>query len=635
MTTCTTREPSPNGKAPARLPKPKALPVRSKHIPAELRDRPHWIVWKYTWQEDQAKWIKPPYDARTGRRASSTDPSDLPQLVEAIGRTPLVGLDLKTTGPSPIDHEIRLISLDCAADEDRVVYLVDCFKVDPAPLFDVLSASDLVAHNAAFVLAFLSWRGFVPDGAVRDSRLLSQLLHGTRRPKGFYSLAACTRRELGVELDKGEQRSDWGGDLTPRQLEYAARDVQVLRPLHEALNKKIEETGLGRVASLEQRALPAVVSLGCRGVALDVGAWEALADAAEAEELRSRQELDRAAPPKPGNPPPANLWNWNSPAQVKEALGLAGVNVPDAREETLAATDHPLARALLDHRWARKLAGTYGRGWLEKHVAADGRVHAGWQQIGADSGRMACQEPCLQDLPRDVRYRRCFVAPPGRVLVKGSFSQLDLRIAAKVAGEERMIEACRQGHDLHTLTARLVLGKENITKQERQLARALNNELLYGMGALRFSENARAEYGLVLTVAQAREFRAAFFRAYPALRRWHRSVPGGTVETRTLAGRRRLGVEWFTEKLSSPVQGTGADGLKAALALLWERRAEVPGAFPVLAVHDEIVVERDGNRAEDVEAWLRQAMVEGMAPLIQPVPIEVEVSVGTSWGSGQ
>ncbi|HYH69232.1 MAG TPA: DNA polymerase, partial [Urbifossiella sp.] len=102
--------------------------------------------------------------------------------------------------------------------------------------------------------------------------------------------------------------------------------------------------------------------------------------------------------------------------------------------------------------------------------------------------------------------------------------------------------------------------------------------------------------------------------------------------TRTLAGRRRLGVTRYTEKLNTPIQGSSADGLKRALALLWERRGQCPGAFPVLVVHDEIVVECDADREEEAAVWLRVAMVDGMAPLVSPVPVEVEVSAGPTWG---
>jgi DNA polymerase-1 len=210
-----------------------------------------------------------------------------------------------------------------------------------------------------------------------------------------------------------------------------------------------------------------------------------------------------------------------------------------------------------------------------------------------------------------------------------------LRIAAKVSGDKALMDAYRQGEDLHTRTARNVLGIQEVTKECRQLAKALNFGLLYGMGAKGFQVYARSQYGLNLTIEEAKRYRAAFFRTYPGLLAWHRRIGrlGDTaIETRTLAGRRRLNVGRFTEKLNTPVQGTGADGLKLALALLWDRRDQCPGAFPVLAVHDEIVVEAEADQGESTAAWLKQAMLVGMAPLIEPVPVGVEVKIARTWG---
>jgi DNA polymerase-1 len=134
---------------------------------------------------------------------------------------------------------------------------------------------------------------------------------------------------------------------------------------------------------------------------------------------------------------------------------------------------------------------------------------------------------------------------------------------------------------------------------------------------------------------EARRYREAFFAAYPGLARWHRRAGASAAkECRTLAGRRRLldARTPYTHRLNSPVQGTEADGAKLAMALLWERRSQAPGAFPVLFCHDEIVVEADAGQADVAAAWLRQAMVDAMAPLIDPVPVEVEVKVARTWG---
>jgi DNA polymerase-1 len=222
--------------------------------------------------------------------------------------------------------------------------------------------------------------------------------------------------------------------------------------------------------------------------------------------------------------------------------------------------------------------------------------------------------------------------------VKGDYNQMQLRIAARIAGEQNMMDAYARGDDLHTLTARQLTGKADPTKADRQLAKAVNFGLLFGLGARGLRAYAKANYGLDLTEAEASRYRRAFFTAYPALQVWHRREGNSrSRECRTLAGRRRLldDATPYTQRLNTPVQGTEADGAKQALALLWERRDQCPGAFPILFVHDELVVESGQEQVEAVARWLRQAMYDGMADLIAPVPVLVEVSVGPSWNEQQ
>jgi DNA polymerase-1 len=513
-----------------------------------------------------------------------------------------------------------------------VVYLLDAFRVNPSALWEPLREVPVVCHNAVFDLTFLARLGFSP-GKVHDTRLLSQVLHACGHTKGRaplrHGLKDCCERELGVTVAKDLQKSDWSGPLTREQLEYAARDAAVLAPLCRKLNERLAGAKLQEAAAIESAALPCVAWLTTTGVGFDRAAWSAIAAEARSEAKRLADELDAAAPPKPDGLFDGH-WNWESPEQVKQALALAGCPVDATRDYVLAALDHPLARLLRDYREASKRASTYGEAWLS-HVEADGRIYPNWVQLGANSGRMACGSPNMQNLPRGA-YRRCVVAPPGHVLVKADYSQIELRIAAKVSGDRALLDAYRRGDDLHSLTARNVLGVAEVTKEARQLAKAINFGLLYGMGAKAFRDYARTNYGVEMAEAQAGEYREAFFRTYPGLRRWHRSMQDGPRDTRTLAGRRVKSIERFTEKLNLPVQGTGADGLKKALALLWERRDQCPAAAPVLAVHDEVVVQclaGDGGKAAE---WLRSAMVDAMAPLIDPVPVEVEVKAGKTWG---
>jgi DNA polymerase I len=560
-------------------------------------------------------------------------PTELAGVATAVSESRLVGLDCETTGLDPRVDRVRLVALNCDTNAgSRFTYLVDAFAVDLTPLWEPLAEAELIAHNAAFDLGFLIRLGFTP-GRVHDTMLMSQVLFTSVRTRGTapvrHGLKDCADRELGVTIAKELQASNWSGPLSPDQLAYAATDAAIVVPLYRQLTAKLADAGLVRAAAIESSALPAIASMSHAGVPFDRDHWQALATKAKADALRLAAELAETAPPKVDGLF-GGTWNWDSPDQVREVLAQVGCPIESTNDAVLAALDHPLANLLRDYRDARKRETTYGGEWLQ-HVSAEGRVYPRWVQLGANSGRMACGRPNMQNLPRG-EYRRCVAAPPGRVLVKADYSQIELRIAAKVSGDKALFAAYQRGDDLHTLTARNVLGIADVTKQHRQLAKAINFGLLYGMGAPAFRTYAKTNYGVELTQDQAQEYREAFFRAYPGLRRWHRSVGDRPMDTRTLAGRRVLGVERFTEKLNLPVQGTGADGLKAALALLWQRRAECPNAVLVMAVHDEIVVEVPQTDAEQAAKWLKRCMVDAMAPMVEPVPVEVETKIGRTWG---
>jgi DNA polymerase-1 len=564
------------------------------------------------------------------------DAAGLEQVMAALDSAAVVAVDVETSGLDPRRDRVRLLQL--ATETMSMVFIIDMFSIDTtilAPMFSVLAGRELVLHNALFDLCFL-WRLGLRPGRVTDLMTLSRLLTaGTREGN---SLADLTARELGISLAKEEQKSDWTGDLSPEQLAYAALDARVTLDLRGPIMAKIKAANLDTVAAIEMRAVPAFVWLACAGAPFDAGAWERLAEEAEAAVKELEARLNAAAPARDGGKP----WNWRSWQQVKAAFALLGINLPSTGDAVLAAVDHPLAALLREHRRAAQLVKAFGRKWAG--FPDGGRIHAGWVQLGTDAGRSSCKGPNLQQVPRDARYRRCFVAPPGRALVKADYGQLQLRIAAKLSGEKRMLAAFRDGADLHALTAQNVTGKADVSKEDRQLAKALNFGLLFSMGARRLQEYVRQEYGQALTRAEARHYRDTFFQVYPGLRAWHNSAwreqfavqlgnrPPG--ESRTFLGRRRLfdAKTPLTFRLNSPVQGAEADGAVLAMALLWERRHECPGAVPVLFVHDEIVVECDAGQVQMVAAWLRQAMIDGMTGILDPVPVEVEVSAGPSWG---
>jgi DNA polymerase-1 len=452
-----------------------------------------------------------------------------------------------------------------------------------------------------------------------------------------HKLKDVVRRELGEELDKEQQKADWSGELTDEMLPYAAKDAEVLPPVQEKLAAKVEDADLKRVMEIEHRALPAMVLMANAGVPFDAEGWQRYLEQLEEEKNRLGCELKTLAP----DHPEGSEWNWNSWQQVLKAFDLLDIDLPDTKEETLSRCDHPLARILLEYRKTSTVLGTYGPSLLEK-VEEDGRIYPSWWQVGAGTGRMSCSNPNLQNLPSQARKH--VKTSEGQALVKADYSQIELRIAAKISGDEKMLGAFCEGQDIHAITARSIAGKEQVSKEDRKLAKAVNFGLLYGMGPAGLRHYARGSYGVEMTAGEAERYWRYFFETYPGLKVWHdreyRELKKSSTETRTLTGRRRTGVMKLTERLNSPVQGTGADGLKLALAYLWERRHECPDAQPILAVHDEIVVECDKDQAEAVEGWLKKAMVDGMDEVVNalkvdgpPVPIEVEVESDRLWGS--
>jgi DNA polymerase-1 len=552
-----------------------------------------------------------------------TCPEQLPTLLESLSAVGSVALDIETTGPDPRKHRLRLLTLATTAR----TWVIDAAAVSIQSLLPILADKHLIAHNAAFDLGFLAQQGFIPS-LVTCTMLLSQLLHAGR-VELKHSLNEVAARELGIALTKEQQKSDWSGSLSREQLEYAGRDAAVLLPLHARLQKQIQEAGLSQVAAIELSCLPAMVWLSNAGVPFDTAAWQNLVAENAAEVAAKLAVLNQTAPPHPA----AELggtWNWNSPLQIQRAFQLAGVALESTGDELLARCAHPLAVALREYRAVRKLQTAYAQTWLS-HVH-DGRLYVSWRQIGSKAGRMSCREPNVQQMPRDPRYRRCITAPPGRVLVKADYSQIELRLAAKIAEEQRMLAGYQAGEDLHTLTSQQLRSAAAVTIEDRQLAKVVNFGLIYGMGPARLQPHARTQYGIELTEKEAREYRARFFATYLGLKQWDANQSEGAVDTRTLSGRRRIGVTAFTEKLNTPVQGSGADGLKTALALLWERRDECPDAVPVIVVHDEIVIECPAEQAEAAAAWLKQAMEDGMQPFTAPIRAEVETKAGPTWG---
>ena len=533
-----------------------------------------------------------------------TEQAGLAAALAALRGSSVVALDIETavaagsdsrdrknqTALDPRQGRVRLVQLAA----EGHTFVLDRFLIgDLAPLAPLFAEDGpvLVGHNIKFDLEFLAAAGLpIPRAHVFDTMIGAKLLEDSaaRPPKGHFGLGAVAERYLGTPLDKSEQTSDWSGPLSQEQLTYAARDATVLLPLAEALRERLRAADLDRVADLERRALPAFVWMGHVGAPFDIEAWAGLGEAAFQQQQEVETQLRELAG-QPVNPfakgkKIGEPLNWSSPPQVIALLADRDHTITSTSSDVLKsiADEEPLAQLILDLREAAKRAGTYGKAVSAYVQPTTGRVHADWKQMGSRAGRTSCAHPNLQNVPRVKAYRACFRPRDGRVLVKADYSQVELRIAAEMSRDPRMLQAYQAGEDLHVVTAASVLGRSNgsVTPEARQAAKAINFGLQYGMGAPGLREYARQTFGVAMTEAEAVEHRNAFRRTYRGLTAWQRKQGGaygsGPIDTRTIVGRRRIGVANYTEKLNSPIQGTGADGLKLALALLWETRDPGP-----------------------------------------------------------
>lgn len=391
-----------------------------------------------------------------------------------------------------------------------------------------------------------------------------------------HGLGDVARRELGIELDKEHQKADWSGEITSEMLEYAAKDSQVLPPLVESLGAKIREEGLEGVLELERRVTPAMVWMAAARVPIDEEDWRSYRDKTESEVAKALEKLDDIAPEHPEG----GSWNWNSWQQILKAFDLFGLELPDTTKETLSDLDHPLAAAILEYRNLKKRLDVC-RQWLSR--AYEGRVSASWRQVGAETGRMSCSEPNLQNLHKEDEMRRFIRALEGSTLVKADYSQMELRILAQLSGDSALREAFERGEDLHKATAAKMYGVliEKITDTQRSSAKAISFGIVYGMTSSGLAARLRIEE------EAASDLIDQYFAAYPKVKEY---LDGNSMQAlrtgmlRTPIGRiRRFGdssammpaerAAVRRAAMNFPIQGACADGLKLALALLWERRS--------------------------------------------------------------
>ncbi|MBE9179346.1 bifunctional 3'-5' exonuclease/DNA polymerase [Oculatella sp. LEGE 06141] len=566
---------------------------------------------------------------------------------ESLEQPPMFGLDCETTGLDPHIHTIRLIQL---AVPHQPVMLIDLPQIAPCdrhPLQQILSSPVLkITHNGKFDWQFLAQAGLQPASPFFDTQLAYRVL--TAGLKTSLSLQTLAQKLLNIELDKTQQVSDWSQPLTSKQLQYAALDAAILLKLYPILVKKLERSHLLKIAQLEFHCMPAVAQMELNGMLLDLSRWQTLGAKLESDRDAALHQLSQLR--IAGNaqmsllPEMTDTINPNSPQQVLAALQAFGIPVNSTNQKELVpmAKQYPVIRALLDYRHLSKITATFADS-LPKHIhPVTGRIHPTYYQLGARSGRFSCRNPPLQTIPRNAAARNCFVAAPGYQIVQADYSQIELRIVARLSGDAQMQRAYRRGEDLHRLTAALVTGKaiDAVSEEDRRLAKAINFGLIYGMGAAKLQSYAETKYGVTLSLEEAKAFRKRFFEAYTGVAGWHetikRSYIRGIKESRTLAGRRRRWADKprLAELLNHPVQGLNADITKLALVKLNKVLVETEAKL-ICTVHDEILLECLVAEAKHISYLLHCCMVAAARKFLRPIPVVVDIKVSSSWGGDE
>ena len=561
----------------------------------------------------------------------------LSRVYESLREEPYVFLDTEVS-----NDRIRLVQLGGKED----IFILDLFDLgEEGVLFlrELLSSKGIVGHNLKFDLKYLYSYGIEPY-AVFDTMIASQLLGDTDK----HSLQKVAMHYLGQVLDKGLQASNWGQPfLGKEQLEYAALDVKVVRDLFYIFLKRLNESHhreeillktrtsrvfnlLNPVAIVEMAFVQETAKLELNGIPIDKEELEKKLK--EQERLLQKKVMDFMVKYR---------IDPMSPKQVGELLtkrfkldlpktGKGNVSTDDRVLSEYAS--HPVISELLDIRGMKKIIEKLQE--IKERIRGN-RVYPEFKQIGAVTGRMASMNPNVQNIPRNLRS--IFKAEEGNVFVIADFSQIELRIASEYVGEEKMLHAFRQGKDLHRYTASIFLGKpeEDITKEERQLAKAVNFGLIYGISAKGLVEYAKT-YGIDLSLESAQKIRDSFFEYYTSFKAWHERVKKELKDYKESRGHTLLGRPYvahtFPDAVNYPIQGTGADLLKLSVLMFdAELRREGLKAKVVNLVHDEILVECKEEYAEYIKELLKRAMLHAGRVILKQVPVEVEVFVNNRW----
>ncbi len=604
---------------------------------------------------------EPPPPARDYVRV--TDPAELDDWTARLREAGRFALAVHTDRGHYMDA--RIAGLSVAVEPGAAAYvpvghdLAGAGQLSLAAALEALrplledAALPKVGHNLKAARNVLERHGVALAGIASDTMLESYVLDsvGTRR----HSLEALATKHLRFETTryediagKGAKQLDFPALAVEAATDYAAEEADIALRLHEALWPRLEATG--RLRSVyEEIELPLLAVLSRveqAGALVDAGLL-----AEQGRELGVRVEaLAEQAYEAAGR-----TFNLGSPKQLQEVLydemGLTPLrktqtgqrSTAEAVLQEYADRGEALPEIILNHRQVSKLKSTYTDTLPQQINQRTGRIHTTYGQAVAATGRLASQDPNLQNIPirtdEGRRIRQAFVAPPGRKLVAADYSQIELRIMAHLSRDDGLVNAFESGLDVHRATAGEVfgVGVDEVSGDQRRSAKAINFGLIYGMSAFGLGRQLRVPRNV------AQGYIDRYFARYPGVREYMENTraqarEAGFVET--VYGRRLYLPEINARQparrqaaertaINAPMQGTAADIIKRAMIDVdgWLAGAGLDAAM-IMQVHDELVFEV----ADDDVAALVEGVTERMTRATDlSVGMVVDVGVGDNW----
>lgn len=588
-----------------------------------------------------------------------TEEAAIKNLVKELLEEKEICFDTETTGMDANDVELVGMSFSfkpgeayyvpCAADQEATHKILKYFE----PVFnkkDIL----WVGQNLKYDMLVLKWYGYELKGDTFDT----MLAHYVIEPDGKRSMDMLSARFLGYEpvhIDeligkKGKNQLSMRDVPLEKITDYAAEDADITLQLKQVFVPLLKSREVEKVFNEVENPLAKVLmEMEYEGVKIDVDFLNDYSKELEREAAVAEDSVYKQAGVK---------FNLASPRQLGEVLFEKLKLDPKAKktktgqyatgEDVLMKLAHQnkIVEDILVFRELTKLKSTYVDSLPQLINRKTGRVHTSYAQSVAVTGRLASNNPNLQNIPirteRGREIRKAFIPRDSdRVLVSADYSQIELRIVAGISGDPAMCEAFKKGVDIHTATAAKVYGVEEsaVTKEQRYKAKSVNFGIIYGQGAFGLADN------LGISRTEAKEIIDNYKKQFAGIQKYMDDMINFARENgyvQTLMGRKRwlrdinssnFTVRGFAERnaINSPIQGTAADMIKLAMVKIYhEFKKRKFKSRMILQVHDELVFDATKDELEDIKPVILECMRTAL-PLPNGVPVEAEVGVGTNW----